>query len=396
MFEKVVLRRSVDGPALTAGELAEALLYYQNTHIVLDYGTLSNLMSSIGMPYLLGVLSRPEVSAVFIEQIEGTFTNRTARGAEYSFVGMRVEGSKEHGVAVGKRKRIQHYIERAGYDRQKAKRYAERFLHLVKVRNLADSSFVDGGILKAATRDLVDADYVSSAARIAALELSGGYPLPNDFYYRIHSKGDRFSVSTNLDFAAIARHQRRIDPDAAQRTEAHIASALLSASSASIYAGYYGGDFYTSASESEIIKIRHSLLLQRTQLNSEARTAFQGAALGDTPSIADTINNGSRSFLEFLELLKKTKRFKAWLRQQGPDQNLAHVYVQDIASVGWLDKLPTKAARYVVGTVVGVIAPVAGLLLSASDTFLLDKLLRGWRPNQFVDDKLRPFLDADD
>ena len=37
MFEKIVLHRSDQGNSITAGELAEALLYYQNVHLILDY-----------------------------------------------------------------------------------------------------------------------------------------------------------------------------------------------------------------------------------------------------------------------------------------------------------------------------------------------------------------------
>jgi hypothetical protein len=33
-----------------------------------------------------------------------------------------------------------------------------------------------------------------------------------------------------------------------------------------------------------------------------------------------------------------------------------------------------------------------GIGLSAADYFLLDRLLKGWKPNQFVEGSLRPFL----
>jgi hypothetical protein len=33
MFERVVLSKSLVGPAITVGEIAEALLFYQNIHI---------------------------------------------------------------------------------------------------------------------------------------------------------------------------------------------------------------------------------------------------------------------------------------------------------------------------------------------------------------------------
>ena len=49
MFEKIVLKRSIDGPPISLGELAEALLFYQNVHLVLDHSTLSHLIESIRM-----------------------------------------------------------------------------------------------------------------------------------------------------------------------------------------------------------------------------------------------------------------------------------------------------------------------------------------------------------
>ncbi len=71
MFEKIVLRRSDKGLALSAGELAEALLFYQNVHIILDYGSLSGLISQIGMPAIVSLVSRPNVSAIYCEGLPG-------------------------------------------------------------------------------------------------------------------------------------------------------------------------------------------------------------------------------------------------------------------------------------------------------------------------------------
>jgi hypothetical protein len=43
-----------------------------------------------------------------------------------------------------------------------------------------------------------------------------------------------------------------------------------------------------------------------------------------------------------------------------------------------------------------VTSPAAGAAvgvgLSAADTFLLDKLLKGWKPNQFVEGPLKEFI----
>lgn len=95
MFERVVLRRSLDGPAITAGEIAEALLFYQNVHIVLDYSSLVGLIKTIGMRLILRVLSLPDVKATYIEEITGTRTEQTLSGPEYSLIAFMFTGHKD-------------------------------------------------------------------------------------------------------------------------------------------------------------------------------------------------------------------------------------------------------------------------------------------------------------
>jgi hypothetical protein len=67
MFEKIVLRRSDTGVALTLGEVAEALLFYQNVHLVLDPQALASLISCLGMNELLALVARKRLTAVYAE-----------------------------------------------------------------------------------------------------------------------------------------------------------------------------------------------------------------------------------------------------------------------------------------------------------------------------------------
>lgn len=41
----------------------------------------------------------------------------------------------------------------------------------------------------------------------------------------------------------------------------------------------------------------------------------------------------------------------------------------------------------------GGLGTASGLALSAGDAFLLDKLVKGWKPNQFIDNTLQEFVD---
>ena len=95
-------------------------------------------------------------------------------------------------------------------------------------------------------------------------------------------------------------------------------------------------------------------------------------------------------------LLKEARKFKDWLQQQEPSVSLIHEYYKALEKETWLDKLPTKAIRFLIFTGGGLLVPALGSLgLSAADTFLVDRLLGGWKPNQFVNGPLKDFARLD-
>ncbi len=396
MFESIVLRRSIDGPAITAGELAEALLFYQNVHIVLDYSSLISLDSSIGIYNLFNLINRPGVTATYIEDMPGTQTTQSPQGPQYSLVAFMLSGDKDTGPVKSRKKRLEQIFLKRGYDKGKARNIVERFRHSIKIKNLTGDHFVKGGLISAARCDLTDDKYVNAAARSEVKRLLSNNVLPADFFFRVNTVGEKFSVSTNIDFNEISANQQAKDPNAGKYTPAHITSAILDASIGTIYASHYGGDYYTSNSESQIIQIKQHHLLKRTQINKDQIEGFKSVAINDSPSVADVINNGERSFDEFLELLSSTDKFKKWLRGKSPDENLVSAYLDDVTSSTWLNKIPGKSIRYVVSEIAGVVEPITGTVLSVTDSFFLDKIFGGWRPNQFVSKELSKFLNTNE
>tara|TARA_A100000171_G_C2134621_1_gene149272 strand:+ start:2254 stop:3453 length:1200 start_codon:yes stop_codon:yes gene_type:complete len=395
MFERVVLRRSLDGPAITVGEIAEALLFYQNIHLVLDYSSLVGLIKTIGMRNILKILSLPDVKATYIEEITGTHTKQTPTGPEYSLVVFMVSGHQDVGQLKSRKKRLEYILDRQGYKRSETKRLVERFRQSVSYKKLGDDYYVKGGLITAARVDLLDNEYISEASRIIAKRLLESDVLPEGFFFRINSSGENFRVSTNLDFNSVSEVQQARDKNAGNYSPAHVASELLNASIGLIFAGHYGGDFYTSDTESRIIQLRQKFLLQRFQLDRSQLSQFHEVALNGCPSVAETINQGHRSFEEFLEILSSARTFKKWLKDKSPDESLVAGYLEDITKSGWLSSLSGKALRYVVGSGIGAIDPTTGLAISAGDSFFLDRLVSGWKPNQFISGKIKPFVDTE-
>lgn len=241
--------------------------------------------------------------------------------------------------------------------------------------------------------DLLDADYISAASQIVAKNLLKTEVLPSNYHFKINANGGRFKIITNINFDEINRIQKGKSSATEDYSPAHVASELFNASYGLILAAHYGGDFYTSEINSNIIKLKNKHILSRTSCNKSVQNNFYTILLNGSPDVATTLNSGNRSFEEFLELLVKANRFKKWLKSKSPDENLISNYMQDITSSGWLNQSKGKFFRYVISNGAGFISPIGGLIFSAIDSFAIDKINFGWKPNQFINGNLKNFID---
>jgi hypothetical protein len=85
MFEKAVIRGAgIDG-AVDIGLVAETLLFYRSTHLLLDMGSLSALTTQLGVDGLLTLLHRPEVTASYCPETPTVLTNTTSGLSQHDF-----------------------------------------------------------------------------------------------------------------------------------------------------------------------------------------------------------------------------------------------------------------------------------------------------------------------
>lgn len=392
MFEKVVLRRSDAGSAITIGELAEAILFYQNVHIVLDYGSLVGLISKIGMPDLLSLLTRPNISAVYCEESLATRTERQGDSSTHEFITYMLSGNQEVGQLTSRKKRLEFILERQGYPKKQARRLVERFRRLVPIKKLSDSYFIEGGIIKAACSDINEPEFVYEAMRRVLVREVGSDILPYDFTFKVIANHPKFQIVTNIDFDSINATRKSKTPSIYDISPAHFINNILEARTDIVLASHYGGDFYSSEMASQITRLKHHELLRRMGIDKEEVKEFNEIILHDMPSVREAINSGQRKFSEFLLVLDKSQRFREWTRGVNPDEKLVKAYFQDVTSEGWVASLPIKALRYAMGAIVTAIEPISGTLGSAADTIVAEKLLGGWRPSHFIEKKLKPFL----
>lgn len=392
MFEHIVLRRTESGLPITAGNIAEALLYYQKVHLFIDQGTLVNIIRQIGIDCVITLLRRNELSAVYCEEILGTKTDSVGVSQYHNFVELTILGNKDVGQLKNPVERVQYGLEKQGISKAEAKRFSKVFLDLVPIRKFSGNHFIQGGIAQAAKRDLFDIEYVRQALRKAIAATSGGYVIGDDLNFELIDSKLGFYVFTNIELDSINRRREQIVPAVAPLTIARLLTDILDARADLALASFYGGDFVTSSVTSSIIQVRHAELLRRTKLNYDSLQQFTEIVLPDSPCLADVIDSGERSFDEFLGLLDRAARFKDWLNAVNPDEDLIRTYMRDISSEGWIQRLPGKSLRYVLTSALGSTSPMTGLVSGFVDSFLVEKLLSGWRPNHFVSGRLNPFV----
>ncbi len=377
---------------MSAGQIAEALLFYQKVHLVIDRGTLLGLVKQIGMPQLMTLLQRQDFSAVYCEEMLGTSTDNVGAFQIHSFIAFTLSGDQSAGELRTAEDRLRFELERAGLPKAQARRFTKAFLERVPVRKFSGNHFISGGITEAANRDLLDSEYTKEAVRRVLQVTPGGYTTGPDLKFDVLDTELGIHVFTNIDFERINR-KRSAGMDAEDPlTTAHLLSNILDARADLALASFYGGDFVTSVAASAIIQVRYSELLRRSALNTASLQQFVEVVLPDTRTVAEVIDAGERTFSEFLVLLDKAARFKNWTKTVNPDESLVRTYIRDVSSEGWIQRLPQKSMRYAFTLALDASNPVAGVIAGFVDNFVLEKLLSGWRPNHFIRSRLQPFV----
>jgi hypothetical protein len=145
--------------------------------------------------------------------------------------------------------------------------------------------------------------------------------------------------------------------------------------------------------QADLLVTRVNNILTRRTASLVTLSAFQDFVFDDARAVREAINKGHRTIRELLPILSQARKFHGWLSSKGPEVNLLKEYHREVTAVTWIDKLPTKTARWAIFTGAGIgidalgaggIGTAFGVALSAMDQFFLDKIAKGWKPHHFV------------
>lgn len=396
MFENIILRRAENSLPISIGQIAEALLYYQKVHIFIDRSTLFKLIEQIGTSHILTLLRRPEVSAVYCEEMLFTASDSAGISPFYKYCAGIYAGDQKKGRLKPLQERLERELKFKGVSELEAMRFSRAFVDKVPNRKLSGNYFLQGGILEAAKRDLLDVEYIEQALHTIIAAMPGGYVAGENLKFKVINSDLGMFIDTNINLDLINRRRSQLVPPTGPLTISHLLSYLLEARADLTLASFYGGDFVTSDVNSSIIQVRHAELLKRSNINVDSLRQFTEIILPDSPSLAEVIDSGERSFDDFLNLLDDAAKWKEFLKGVNPDEGLVRSYMNmnDISSHHWFKKLPPKILSYVLTSSVlkEIENPVIQAIIELVGDSILEKLFTGWRPNHFVSKKLTPFV----
>lgn len=400
MFEKALVTR-IGNEAVDLGLLAETMFFYGSTHLLLDRGAVAGLAQMLPADELLTLIDRGELRLSYLKTGFGV-ASAGPLGA-FNFVAINVAGTRVRPDANFKAE-IEEVLERAlGFSsttRKLAKRLGDAVV-LHKFKNVPEGEAV---VTTLARQDIHDPAFLQRAARIVLEHLLPVAAVPQGFTFRLEDTGRGYLVDTDLDFSKLnAIYHQRISPQHSSLSQDYILSHIIASRADSFFAAEYLAEIVTTPVHSDIMRLKHYDFLRTRERSARDLELFKEVALPSAPSIREVINSGERTLSEFLKLLDRAQRFRAWLQAGNPDAELLARYTKAATEATWAEKIPTKTTRWViasgVGAALGSIVPAGGYALAtgfglgALDMFFVDRFLKGWRPNHFIKGPYKAFVD---
>jgi hypothetical protein len=389
MFERIVIRdrvQSFPGSPFDVGFLAESMLFYGHTHVVGHTAAFFELVRAFGPDLLIDFLRDTHFTFTYQPNFFGVHTN----GDEHTFIT----------ATIPRRCELQNLAQPA-FEKilgkpGKARRLANRARDLIKEEPMSNV------LTDYATSDIDDPAYVRSTVERFIRAYAPEYALPRPFVFDVSKKGDRaMAVQTNIDFEALnASFHLRVPVTHSTIRTGDLLNYVGNVRVNIATAAAFDADFATEHTNALVMqdRVASAMAAKRRQ---EVVRQFTDLTLDGLPSVADVINSGQRSLRDLLPLLERAKRFREWIADKSPDADLVKAYHAEVIKDSWIDKLPAKPLRWAFFTVAGLglhalglgaMGTVAGIALSAADAFMLDMVARGWKPNQFVERDLIPFV----
>lgn len=379
---------------IDVGSLAEALIFYGTVHVYGHHATLNDIIKSAGAEVFVELVQEGFIKIQYAPAMQAVITRNAGTALEEHDIGHIEKVVSDIEGALPKL--IDDQIGKPG----RARRLASRIIQSVQTHR------PDEALLQSARLDFRDTTITRTVALEVLRDAVPSYQVPNDFRFDVFGQEGEYRVDTNIDFIELNEHYHRLVPkEHSSLTPAYILSMIATTHENIAVASLHQSDLLASPLLSTLIRHRVAGALAEMEKSADELHRFQEFLFKDAKAIGNAVRTGKVSFADLLGVLRKSEKWKEWLLAQPENDNLLDEYYRAVVHETLLEKLPAKATRWslfvgagiaVDATVAGGIGTAIGVAVSALDATIVDRLMRGWRPNQFVEGPLRGLIDKAD
>lgn len=238
--------------------------------------------------------------------------------------------------------------------------------------------------------------------------LNNFYPtfkIPEKLEINIWKNGDyhgieAFSLESNIDLTKINEISKSTYGTDHPNFDFSGYLLTLSESKGDIFiSSHMESELVTTSLNSSLINLQFQDIIQKRLKSQENINLFEKYELIEYHTIGESYVNGFVSKGDLLNLLNKADKYRGWLSGIPDNLVLYEEYRKAVSEKTIAEKLPIKHIKFALIEGIGIYLDLMGAGglgtgiasgLSTIDHIFLDKLMRGWKPNHFIDETLKP------
>lgn len=384
MFEKVCIKSKKAGDKkIDIVFLIDTMLFYGEVNVLVYRDELATLLTYFGEDLLAELIAAGRIKLHIRQELFGVPAIPIEKNTHYGCLVTQKKNESLSSVLYEAHQSIICNSTKSIAFSDRFSKITSTFLYVPEIKDHIVSDFFNKSYIQNAIPKLLKSSVPE-------------YEIPQDFIFNIEKDAkqimpfDTYSINSNIDIALInkIRSEKGIDHSF---DYAGFILALMESRGDNYIAGQFESELVTDKDYSCLIGLQLTDAVQKSIKSEEQINLFNEHILTEYPSIGDAFINGTINGKDLIKLLVESDKFREWLKNVPIEANLINKYIEEITKETLADKKWVKGTRFAVTQLFGLI-PIIGNIVSGIDTFLVEKLLKGWKPNHFIDKELKPLL----
>ncbi|WP_339881169.1 hypothetical protein [uncultured Algoriphagus sp.] len=393
MFDRIFIKKNkISESSVDLGKLCEALLFYDRTDFLLDKFTAEQFVTSIELEKLKEYSEKGIINLHYKNSAIGIFQFPKGQKSGYGPMVTKSEAFYlEEYVNKG-------FLKVFKGDKAESDKKTIEFLEFCSpqeyvndFQKLLESETEDISLLTSQLKIYINSYLPNLDVSSLELNIEDKFSTPLGI--------DSYIFNSNFKLEELTEKYSALLPNNhTLNWSAFLLNSFESSGDLNI-SSQFNAELFTDNKNLPYIQNRVEELVKKVAKSEKDIETFENIILEDYRPIREAINSGEKSFNDFTEIIDKSLKFKEWLKNLESDSSLLKQYYDAVIKESWIEKKVAKASRFGIFTGLGILGdalaggvPIGSLIASASDNYLLPKLLGGWKPNQFIDSEVKSFL----